>query len=122
MLLPKRATIEPRSYPLADHLVVVRLGHAPLLIGNGVQGSSKLANSVQVLHHMGMGDNQDARTAESAEQVPATASGEEIQDAQEKLRKALAQVQLTPEQTRDDIAPVESRDRDLMEDVPPHHN
>lgn len=102
--------------------MVVRLGHAPLLIGNSVQGSSKLANSVQVLHHMGMSDNQDARTAESAEQVPATPAGKETQDAQENLRRALAQVQLTPAQTRDDIAPVESRDRDLMEDVPPHHN
>ena len=30
-------------------------------------------------------------------------------------------VELTPEQTSDDIAPPSNRDRELLEDVPPHH-
>jgi len=36
------------------------------------------------------------------------------------MRAALANVDLTPEQTRDDIAPP-SPDRDYLADVPPHH-
>lgn len=38
-----------------------------------------------------------------------------------RLRALLDGVELTPEQTRDDIAPPSNRDRELLEDVPPHH-
>jgi hypothetical protein len=38
-----------------------------------------------------------------------------------KLRALLDEVELTPEQTSDDVAPPSSRDRELLEDVPPHH-
>jgi hypothetical protein len=38
-----------------------------------------------------------------------------------KLRKLLDGVELTPEQTSDDVAPPSNRDRELLEDVPPHH-
>jgi|GEM_PF-1249181 hypothetical protein len=38
-----------------------------------------------------------------------------------KLRALLGEVELTPEQTSDDIAPKSSRDRELVDDVPPHH-
>jgi len=38
-----------------------------------------------------------------------------------KLRALLDGVELTPEQTSDDISPKTSRDRELIEDVPPHH-
>lgn len=38
-----------------------------------------------------------------------------------RLRALLDGVELTPEQTRDDIAPPTNRDRELLEDVPPHH-
>ncbi len=38
-----------------------------------------------------------------------------------KLRALLDGVELTPEQTRDDVAPPTNRDRELLEDVPPHH-
>ena len=42
-------------------------------------------------------------------------------ESQERLRKVLADLELTPEQTRDDIAIRVSRDQELMDDVPPHH-
>ena len=38
-----------------------------------------------------------------------------------KLRALLDGVELTPEQTSDDVAPQANRDRELLEDVPPHH-
>lgn len=38
-----------------------------------------------------------------------------------KLRALLDGVELAPEQTSDDIAPKSNRDRELLEDVPPHH-
>jgi hypothetical protein len=38
-----------------------------------------------------------------------------------KLRALLDGVELTPEQTTDDVAPPTNRDRELLEDVPPHH-
>ena len=38
-----------------------------------------------------------------------------------RLRALLDDVELTPEQTSDDIAPTSNRDRELLEDVPPHH-
>ena len=38
-----------------------------------------------------------------------------------KLRELLDGVELTQEQTSDDIAPQTNRDRELLEDVPPHH-
>lgn len=38
-----------------------------------------------------------------------------------RLRALLDGAELTPEQTRDDIAPPSNRDRELLEDVPPHH-
>ena len=38
-----------------------------------------------------------------------------------RLRALLDDVELTPEQTSDDVAPTSNRDRELLEDVPPHH-
>jgi hypothetical protein len=38
-----------------------------------------------------------------------------------KLRALLDGVELTPEQTSDDIALPSNRDHELLEDVPPHH-
>jgi hypothetical protein len=38
-----------------------------------------------------------------------------------RLRELLDEVELTPEQTSDDVAPASNRDRELLEDVPPHH-
>ena len=42
-------------------------------------------------------------------------------DSQERLRKLLADLELTPEQTRDDIVVRSSRDQEFLDDVPPHH-
>lgn len=41
----------------------------------------------------------------------------------EKLKALLDGLDLTPEQTRDDIAPKQdsSRDSEILRDVPPHH-
>lgn len=38
-----------------------------------------------------------------------------------KLRALLDGIELTLEQTSDDVAPPSNRDRELLEDVPPHH-
>ena len=38
-----------------------------------------------------------------------------------RLRALLDDVELTPEQTSDDVAPPSNRDREILEDVPPHH-
>jgi hypothetical protein len=38
-----------------------------------------------------------------------------------RLRALLDEIELTPEQTSDDMAPQTNRDRELLEDVPPHH-
>ena len=43
------------------------------------------------------------------------------QESAKRLRALLDGVDLAPEQTSDDIAPKTSRDRELLEDVPPHH-
>jgi hypothetical protein len=39
----------------------------------------------------------------------------------EKLKDLLADLDLTPEQTRDDIAISDSRDNEILRDIPPHH-
>ena len=38
-----------------------------------------------------------------------------------RLRELLDGVELIPEQTSDDVVPPLDRDRQLLEDVPPHH-
>ena len=41
--------------------------------------------------------------------------------SQQRLRDALSAVDLTPEQTSDDIVRPTSRDAEIRRDVPPHH-
>lgn len=48
-------------------------------------------------------------------------SQKQKQESAQKLRALLDGVDLAPEQTSDDIAPKSNRDRELLEDVPPHH-
>ncbi|MDP4896073.1 MAG: hypothetical protein NWQ60_02755 [Candidatus Nanopelagicales bacterium] len=54
-------------------------------------------------------------------------SGDSSADADQKaqsakrLRALLDDVELTPEQTSDDTVPKSNRDRELIDDVPPHH-
>ncbi|MEY4900722.1 MAG: hypothetical protein RL741_1083 [Actinomycetota bacterium] len=55
--------------------------------------------------------------------TPGDASSEldkKVQSAK-RLRALLDDVELTPEQTSDDIVPKTNRDRELIDDVPPHH-
>ena len=51
---------------------------------------------------------------------PSADSDQKAQSAK-RLRALLDDVELTPEQTSDDIAPKTNRDRELIDDVPPHH-
>jgi len=55
--------------------------------------------------------------------TPGDTSAESDQKAQsaKRLRALLDDVELTPEQTNDDVAPKTNRDRELIDDVPPHH-
>ena len=55
--------------------------------------------------------------------TPRDTSSDSDQKAQsaKRLRALLDDVELTPEQTSDDIAPKTNRDRELIDDVPPHH-
>ena len=55
--------------------------------------------------------------------TPGDASAELDQKEQsaKRLRALLDDVELAPEQTSDDIVPKTNRDRELIDDVPPHH-
>lgn len=59
--------------------------------------------------------------------TPGDASSELAQELDQlvqsakRLRALLDEVELAPEQTSDDVAPRESRDLELLDDVPPHH-
>jgi hypothetical protein len=49
------------------------------------------------------------------------AESEQKAQSAKRLRALLNDVELAPEQTSDDIAPKINRDRELLDDVPPHH-
>jgi hypothetical protein len=49
------------------------------------------------------------------------AESEQKAQSAKRLRALLDDVELAPEQTSDDIAPKTNRDRELLDDVPPHH-
>ena len=55
------------------------------------------------------------------EPQPARESDTQQDQARERLRQALDQLDLDPGQTRDDVAAPQSQDRRLRDDVPPHH-
>ena len=50
-----------------------------------------------------------------------SAESDQKEQSAKRLRALLDDVELTPEQTSDDIAPKTNRDRELIDDVPPHH-
>lgn len=56
--------------------------------------------------------------------TPGDTSADSDQKAQsaKRLRALLDDVELTPEQTSDDVIPKTNRDRELIDDVPPHHS
>lgn len=51
--------------------------------------------------------------------------GESVGDSliakNKKLRALLDGLELTPEQTKDDVAPTSNRDSEILGNVPPHH-
>lgn len=55
--------------------------------------------------------------------TPGDTSADLDQKAQsaKRLRALLDDVELTPEQTSDDVVPQTNRDSELIDDVPPHH-
>ncbi len=48
-------------------------------------------------------------------------SADEIKVKNKKLKDLLDDLDLTPEQTRDDISKPSNRDSEILGDVPPHH-
>jgi len=48
-------------------------------------------------------------------------SADEIKVKNKKLKDLLDDLDLTPEQTRDDISKLSNRDSEILGDVPPHH-
>ena len=86
-----------------------------------MHSDSRLDYLSQVLHHMKVSDNSEQPgQGEESEPKPVVENASSA-DSQERLRKVLADLELTPEQTRDDIAIRSSRDQELLDDVPPHH-
>lgn len=48
-------------------------------------------------------------------------TGDELKTKNQKLRALLDGLDLTPEQTKDDISKPSNRDSEILRDVPPHH-
>lgn len=70
---------------------------------------------------MKVSDNNEL-PKQDAQATPAPeAESDSTLDSQERLRKLLNDLELTPEQTRDDIVVHSSRDQEFLDDVPPHH-
>jgi len=66
-------------------------------------------------------DNSEKPSQESGSELPPASNNDSAAQSQESLRKLLADLELTPEQTRDDIVIRSSRDHEILDDVPPHH-
>jgi len=69
---------------------------------------------------MNVSDNSQ-RPKQDPESQGAEVEIDSTQESQERLRKLLADLDLTPEQTRDDMVVRSSRDQEFLDDVPPHH-
>ena len=68
-----------------------------------------------------MSDNIEAENQDLEPDAVEHTSADVARPAQERLRKLLANLELTPEQTRDDMVAPSSRDQEILSDVPPHH-
>lgn len=66
-------------------------------------------------------DNSEKPNQESGSELPPASNDDSLAQSQENLRKILADLELTPEQSRDDIVIRSSRDQAILDDVPPHH-
>ena len=60
-------------------------------------------------------------SAGSEQEMSAETPAEQLVGQEAQLRETLKKLELTPEQTSDDIAEQYSRDDELLRDVPPHH-
>ena len=60
-------------------------------------------------------NHQDGEAANSENNADA------IKEKNQKLRALLDGLDLTPEQTKDDIPKSSNRDSEILRDVPPHH-
>lgn len=60
-------------------------------------------------------NHQDGEEANSEDNADA------IKAKNQKLRALLDGLDLTPEQTKDDISKSSNRDSEILRDVPPHH-
>jgi len=86
-----------------------------------MQSDSWLDYLGQVLHHMKVSFNSEKPGQDSESEPKPGNEPDSSVDSQERLRKLLDDLELTPEQTRDDIVVRSSRDQDFLDDVPPHH-
>lgn len=64
--------------------------------------------------------NPEFEDSESIE-IAQVANEDTRKQNSKKLLEELRGLDLTPEQTRDDISNSQSRDEDILGDVPPHH-
>jgi len=70
---------------------------------------------------MKVSDNNELPKQEAQTPSEPAAETDSVVESQERLRKLLTDLELTPEQTRDDIVVHSSRDQEFLDDVPPHH-
>ena len=70
---------------------------------------------------MKVSDNNEMPNQEAQGSSEPEAEIDSVLDAQDRLRKVLTDLELTPEQTRDDVVVHSSRDQEFLDDVPPHH-
>lgn len=57
----------------------------------------------------------------SDEATHGESAGDSLNTQNKKLRALLDGLELTPEQTKDDLSPTSNRDLEILGDVPPHH-
>lgn len=70
---------------------------------------------------MKVSDNNSELDEGAQADADAPVQNDSTREAQERLRKVLSELELTPEQTRDDKVVRSSRDQEILDDVPPHH-
>ena len=86
-----------------------------------MHSDSRLDYLGQVLHHIRVSDNNEQPRKDSGIESESMIVNDSTVESQERLRKLLADLELTPEQTSDDMVVRTSRDQEYLDDVPPHH-
>jgi len=64
---------------------------------------------------------KESETDVSAQEISEEITDEQLAQQEISLRETLEKLELTPEQTSDDIEQQYPRDDELLRDVPPHH-